>query len=187
MSGHNGNSDGRRHEVQFYSSDDVLLESFARQVATSLKAGNAAIVLATRSHRESLEQILKAEGFDVNHEMHHGRYIALDAAEMLLRIMGKGSLDVDGFYDGLAHLVEAAASATKKENPRVAVCAECVDLLCTLGNRKAAIRLEEAGNELSEKHSVDILCAYRLSSFEGIENSHAFESVCAAHTAVYTQ
>ena len=36
-----------RHEVLFYSNDAVLLDRLTRFIATALKAGNAAIVLAT--------------------------------------------------------------------------------------------------------------------------------------------
>jgi len=36
-----------RHEVQFYSDDAVLLDTFARFIAVALKAGDAAIVVAT--------------------------------------------------------------------------------------------------------------------------------------------
>src|SRR5437899_12050546 len=46
----------RRHEVQFYSCDSGLLESFARVLATALESGGAAIVLATKSHRERSEE-----------------------------------------------------------------------------------------------------------------------------------
>jgi hypothetical protein len=34
---------------------------------------------------------------------------------------------------------------------------------------------------------VDILCAYALSSFHGQEDEHVFKSVCAEHSAVYSQ
>lgn len=181
-----GSTGARRHEVQFYSSDSVLLESFACFIATALTDGNAAIVLAKRPHRESLAQRLQAEGFDVESARQQGTYISLDATEMLLRIMTTGVPDVARFSEGLRRLIESATKATKKEHPRIAICGEFVDLLCALGNMKAAIRLEKAGNELVENHSVDILCAYRLSSFES-EDNHAFKCVCAEHTAVYSR
>lgn len=44
----------RRHEVQFCSDDSVLLESFARVLATALETGDGAVVLATKSHRQGL-------------------------------------------------------------------------------------------------------------------------------------
>jgi len=34
---------------------------------------------------------------------------------------------------------------------------------------------------------VDILCGYALSSFHGEEDKHVFQSICAEHSAVYSQ
>jgi hypothetical protein len=55
-----------RHDVQFYSSDSALLESFAGFIRNALKSHTAVVVLATKSHRESLLQRLSGEGFDVD-------------------------------------------------------------------------------------------------------------------------
>ena len=68
-----------RHEVQFYSSDSALLESFARFIRNALKSHTAVVVLATKSHRESLVQRLSGEDFDIDCAMQHGMYISLEA------------------------------------------------------------------------------------------------------------
>jgi DNA-binding NarL/FixJ family response regulator len=177
----------RRHEVQFYSSDSVLLESFGHLLATALESGDAAIVLATKAHREGLVQRLKGEGFDVDVAMRQGTYISLDAADTLSTIMMNGVPDRAGFLSGLTGLIASGAKAAKKEHPRVAICGECVGLLCTLGNRNAAIRLEEVGNDLLKTHNVDIMCAYPLSSFPDGKHAQVFQNICAGHTAVFSQ
>ena len=64
---------------------------------------------------------------------------------------------------------------------------EAVALLQAEGNADAAIRFEQLGNDLSKTHKVDILCAYSLSSFHGEEDEHVFQSICAEHSAVYSQ
>ena len=176
-----------RHEVQFCSDDSVLVEGFARFIASALEARNAAIVLATRPHRENLVQRLKAEGFDIDGAMKQGTYISLDAAEMLLTIVTRGVPDVVRFFKGLCGLIESAAKATKKEHPRVAICGECAGILCALGNATAAIQLEKAGNDLVQKFNVDILCAYQLNSFQAAEDSPAYQNICAQHTSAYSQ
>ena len=177
----------RRHEVQFYSSHGILLESFARFLATTLGCGDGAIVLATKSHREGLVERLKAEGLDLDVAMRQGTYVALDAVDTLSTIMVNGVPDRARFLEGLNGLVRSAAKAAKKEHPRVAICGECVGVLCALGNTNAAIRLEEVGNDLSKAHNVDIMCAYPLSSFHNGKGVRAFESICAEHTAVYSR
>ena len=177
----------RRHEVQFYSSDSVLLESFGRLVATALESGDAAIVLATKAHREGLVERLKGEGFDVDVAVRQGTYISLDAADTLSTVMMNGVPDRAGFLEGLTGLIAAAAKGAKKEHPRVAICGECVGLLCALGNRNAAIRLEQVGNDLLKAHNIDIMCAYPLGSFHNGKKSEAFQSICAEHTAVHSR
>ena len=174
------------HEVQFYSSDSVLVESFARFIASALKSHNPVIVLATKSHREGLIQKLAGEGFDMDDAIKQGIYIALDAAETLSTIMVNGEPDRLRFFDGLCGLIETAAKAAKTEHPLVAICGECVGLLCAEGNMDAAIRLEEVGNDLAESNNVKIMCAYPLSSFRE-EDSDAYERICAEHTAIYSR
>jgi len=48
-----------RHEVQFYSDDALLLDTFARFIAVALKSGRAAIVVITELHRDGLVSKLK--------------------------------------------------------------------------------------------------------------------------------
>jgi DNA-binding NarL/FixJ family response regulator len=176
-----------RHDVQFYSDDSVLLEGFAGSIATALETGNAAIVIATRSRRENLVQRLKAQGFDVDGATQKGTYVSLDAVEMLLTIMASGVPDVGRFYNSLCSVIGSAAQATKKQHPRIAICNECVGLLCALGNMEAAIQLEKVGNLLVQERNVDVLCAYPSSSFDGGEDDQGFKRVCAEHAFIYSR
>jgi DNA-binding NarL/FixJ family response regulator len=175
-----------RHEVLFYSHDTVLLDSLTRFIATALKAGNAAIVLATKLHRDTLLQRLKAGGVDTDGALQQGTYISLDAADTLSTIMVNDMPDPVRFFGGIGGFIESAAKAAKSEQPRVAVFGEAVALLQAEGKADAAIRFEQLGNDLGKAHKVDILCAYPLSSFHGKEDKHVFESICAEHSAVYS-
>jgi len=174
------------HEVLFYSNDTILLHRLTRFIATALKAGNAAIVLATKSHRESLLQRLKAEGVDTDGALQQGTYISLDAADALSTIMVNDMPDPVRFLGGIGGSIEAAANAAKSERPQVVVFGEAVALLQAEGKGDAAIRFEQLGNDLGKTHKVDILCAYPLSSFHGEEDMHIFQSICAEHSAVYS-
>src|ERR1700722_1771580 len=80
-------SDGRSHVVQFYGEDESLLESLTRFVGGALMAGEAAIVVASRPHREALVRRLKACGLDTTRAAREGRYVSLDAAETLSKFM----------------------------------------------------------------------------------------------------
>ena len=112
-------------------------------------------------------------------------YVSLDAAEMLSTIIVNGAPDRLRFFEGLCGLIESAAKAAKTEHPRVAICGECVGVLCAEGNVNAAIQLEEVGNDLAQSYDVEIMCAYPLSSFTK-EQTGAYQSICAEHTAVYS-
>jgi hypothetical protein len=91
------------------------------------------------------------------------------------------------FFRGIGGLIEAAAKAAKSEQPQVVVFGEAVALLKAEGKADAAIRFEQLGNDLAKTHDVNILCAYPLSSFHGEEDEHVFQSICAEHSAVYSQ
>jgi DNA-binding NarL/FixJ family response regulator len=172
-----------RHEVQFYSDDSVFFKSATRFMADTLMAADAAIVLATNSHREGLVQRLKADGFDIDGAIQQGTYISLDAVDTLSSIMVNGVPDPVRFAAGLDVLIEAAARAADTEHPRIGICGECVGLLFAEGNPNAAISLEKIGNDVLKLHNVDILCAYPLPG--GQEDDQALKSICAEHTAVY--
>src|SRR5688572_20861162 len=82
---------GRAHFVQFYDDDTFLVDSVSRFVATGLGAGDAGVVIATRERLEGLARRFTAYGLDVAQLREQGRYVPLDAAETLSRIMVGGS------------------------------------------------------------------------------------------------
>src|ERR1700678_940400 len=75
------------HVVQFYQEDHVLVQELARLIGASLVSGDAAIVVATKAHRDALAHELAVLGMNVAAASAEGRYVALDAAESLSRIM----------------------------------------------------------------------------------------------------
>jgi len=52
------------HFVQFYESDVFLLDSLSGFIGSGLSAGDACVVIATKAHRERLEERLKADGLN---------------------------------------------------------------------------------------------------------------------------
>jgi FixJ family two-component response regulator len=174
-----------RHNVQFCSYDGVFLEACARFVAAALRASGAAIAIVTKSHWDDLLERLKAEDLDIDGAVRRGTYIWQDARETLSTIMVNGMPDSVLFLDGLRGLVESASRATKGKNTRVAICGERTGLLWAEGKADAAIRLEQLCNELRKIHQVDILCAYPF-GLPALTGEHAFGSICAEHSAVYS-
>ncbi len=174
-----------RHEVLFYSDDTVLLDRLTRFVASALKAGKAAIVLVTKAHADNLLQRLRAGGVDTDGAIQEGTFILQDVAKTLPTFMVKDVPDAARFFEVVSGLMEAAAKAAK--HSRVVACGECSPLLLAEGKPDAAIRIEQITNDLAQTHNADILCTYPLSSFHGEEDEHVFQSICAQHSAVYSQ
>jgi hypothetical protein len=176
----------RQHEVGFYSDDRHLLDDLAQFVGAALKVGNAAIVVATESHRESLLPRLQAHRIDVSAAVEEGRYLALDAAGALSAFMLNGMPDPGQFLKLLGDLTAKAAEAAKGGQSRVALFGECVQLLWAQGNAEAAIQMERLGNELVKKYDVDILCGYSPSRVHGGMDNQTFQRICAEHSAVHS-
>jgi DcmR-like sensory protein len=178
----------RRHEVGFYFDDELLVDQVAQFIGDALRSGNAAIVLATAWHRDSIVAKLQAQRFDLGSAIERGRYIALDAAEAISMIMSDGRPDPVRFFQLIGVFIATAAETTKAaggEHARVAIFGECVHLLWAQGNAEAAIQFEKLGNQLLSTYDIDILCAYSLGGVEGGMDDHVFQRVCAEHSAVH--
>jgi DNA-binding NarL/FixJ family response regulator len=177
----------RRHDAGFYSDDRFVLDDLTQFIGAALKAGNAAIVVATKSHRDSLLPRLQAYGLDISAAIEQGRYIALDAADALPTFMRRGMPDPVRFLKVLGNLIATAAEVAKGEQARVAIFGEMCHLLWAQGNAEAAINVEKLGNQLVKTYDVDILCGYSVSSVQGGMDSRVFERICAEHSAVYSR
>ena len=176
-----------RHEVQFYSDDAVLLDTFARFIAVALRSGRVAIAVITEAHRNGLVLRLENQGLDLEAAIQQGTYIQLDVAKTLSTFMVNDMPDSARFFQVVSGLIEAAAEASRQEHHGVVACGECAPVLWAEGKADAAIRVEKLWDELGKAFGVNILCGYALSSFLGQQNEHAYQSICAEHSAVYSQ
>jgi signal transduction histidine kinase len=172
------------HVVQFYGDDGFLLDELSRFIGTALGAGEAAVVIATREHRDGLARRLKMWGLDTNWAVAHGRYVALDAAETLAKFMRDGWPDAARFAEVVGELIEKVRAASGGEARRVAAVGEMVALLWMEGKADAAIRLEELWNDLARTHAFSLRCAYPMSSFSREEHGDLLLKICAEHSAV---
>lgn len=175
------------HEAGFYSDDRWLLDDLTRFIGSALKAGDAAIVIATESHRDGLLRRLQAEGCAIETAITEGRYLALDAADCLPTFMVGGVVDTARFMESLGNLIQTATKATTKTRSRVALFGECCFLLWAQGNPEAAIQAETVGNQLVQVYDVDILCGYCTGRIpEGLDDN-IFQQICMQHSAVHTK
>jgi hypothetical protein len=172
------------HVVQFYSSDDFLLNAISRFIGTALVAGDSAVVIATQAHRDGLFRELKARGIDSAAIAKHGRCVALDAAETLSKFMRGGHPDRQAFVEIVGGILTRARAAAIGGNSRIAVFGEMVALLWAEGNSAAAIALEGLWNDLAKTQSFFLRCAYPISNFQLAEHSESFLKICSQHSSV---
>jgi signal transduction histidine kinase len=171
------------HTVQFYGEDSSLLDELSRFIGAELVAGDAAVVIATKAHRDGLAQRLQSRGFDVGRAVEQGRYIAVDAADALAEFMRNGWPDADLFTEVIGSFLGQAAAAGRKTG-RIAAFGEMVALLWAQGNAEAAVRLEQLWNNLARTYPLSLRCAYPIADFNREGHGDLFLKICAEHSHV---
>src|SRR5215472_14481789 len=140
----------RRHSAQFYADDRYMLEAAARFVGAALERGEAGVVIATLDHRAGIAERLERRGLSVIRTREEGRYVEVDADQMLAAVMPAGRLDPIRFAEMLGDTTRRASAAARDEHHRLAVFGEAVSLLCSRGEHEAALQLEQLWNDLSQ-------------------------------------
>jgi signal transduction histidine kinase len=171
------------HVVQFYGEDSSLLDELIRFIGAELVAGGAAVVIATKAHRDGLAQRLQSRGFDTETAIEQGRYIAVDAAETLAQIMREDQPDAELFNRVVGSFLRQLTSA-KAKTGRVVAFGEMVALLWADGNADAAVRIEQLWNDIAQSYPMTLRCAYPMSGFHREDHTDSFLQICAEHSHV---
>jgi PAS domain S-box-containing protein len=159
----------------------VLIRYLSDQVSESLRAGGAAVIIARPAHRQELTRRLDENGLDMATAERAGRYVCLDAADTLERLMAYG-LAEERFRELMRQTLDRARAATGAESPDIFLFGEMVALLWERGQSDAALRLEELWNRLAQENSFRLHCSYPMACFTG-EDDDAIRKICELHTA----
>jgi PAS domain S-box-containing protein len=176
--------DSVAHVVRFYTDDSSYLDTLHHSVEAVLKAGDAAVIIATEAHRNGLTSRLNASGLDLARAIEDGRYALLDAAETLSRFMSGGMPDPASFAEIIGIRIAQARKATEKSHGRVSAFGEMVAVLWAEGKFDAAVALEQLWNQLAETHSFGLQCAYPMKGFGREEHGEYFLKICGEHSAI---
>lgn len=176
----------RCHEVQFYSDEPSFLDGFTRFISAALKAGNAALFVGSTAHRYILYEKLHKESAETRAAIRVGKYVALDAVELLSNFMVNDMPNSTRFLKATDDLIVAASKWKNDERLRVAICGECAPILWAEGKADAAIRLEELWDEIAGTYDVDVLCGYLRKSIHCEEDDYTFRRICEEHSAVHS-
>jgi signal transduction histidine kinase len=168
------------HLVQYYEQEGFLYDRVTDFMSGGLRGSDAAVLIATRAHRDGVESRLYRRGVDLPGLTARGRYHALDARDTLSRFMVDGKPDPERFANTIGPVIKTA----RGDDRRVLAFGEMVALVWAEGNREAAVRLEELWNDLARKETFALLCAYPISHFDDAGDAKPFADINAAHTSV---
>ncbi len=169
------------HSVHIYENDDSLIARLCAIIATSLRLGDSALIVATAEHRAQLVTALRQVGIDVRACARDGHYTMLDAQQLLSTFMREGMPDGDLFRQTIGAVLLDARRRAEGRNQGLIVFGEMVALLWADGNKAAAMKLEELWNEAMHNVTFHLHCAYPREGFSG---SCDIDSVHGLHTHV---
>ena len=101
------------HIVQFHANDKFLIDDIARMIASALVSGDAAVIIATASRCEQLQNQLRTSGLDTELARNEGRYMVLDAEATLEEIYRHRKIDTHRFTT----LVQQGHRQRRREQP----------------------------------------------------------------------
>lgn len=164
----------RRHVVSF--SVALPTGAVADHLSAALAQGGAALMIATSEHRRAVKDHLRELGHDVPHGT-FGMWMEADAQDMIGRMVVDGVLDEHRFATEILPILPADLPGP------VHVYGDMVAMLWAEGHIDAALRLEEAWNDIALLRPFVLLCG-----FPGVavtqDNVDALATLCALHDAV---
>ncbi len=167
-----------------YADDGFLIDVLSGFIGGALTVGDAAVVIATKSHRAQLETRLPAQGVDTAKAAMQGRYVVLDATETLAKVVVEGSVDETRFSDTVGGALMQAEMAIAHKQGRIAIFGELVALLWVEGKPSEAVRVEQLWNHLAKNHSFSLLCAYPIAGCNSERHIEPFLEMCGEHSSV---
>ncbi len=167
------------HLVQFYENDSFLIDTLSSWFDAGLRSGGACIYIGTPSHRRSLEERLKAKCIALDSMRNTGRFVCLDAASMLSRLLVNGWPEQTHFNHEVEGRVAAAAC-----HGNVRIFGEMVALLWREGKSREALRLEEIWNDFIKNHPIALCSAYPINDLSAAATEAALQQICAMHSIV---
>jgi PAS domain S-box-containing protein len=171
------------HTVQFYGDDGFLLHELNGYIGSALKAGSSAIIIATQAHIYDLARKLKSNGVNLATATGEGRYVALEATQVMSKFLVDGRPDPARFSQVIGEVISRAADTSRDTHRRVVAFGEMVALLWAEGQCEAAIQLEKLWNDLAMSYSFSLHCAYPMQGFCR-EDLDSLLKICAEHTAI---
>lgn len=147
----------KAHMVHLCRDAASLRTMVSRYLSDGFRCGEAAAVIATRSHVGEFRRELRDRGVDAERLEDEGRLAVLDARSTLDRFMRHGMPDETLFRQTVGAVLSELSA---KSPPNIRAYGEMVSVLWSEGRFDAAVRLEELWNRLGENLNFTLLCVY---------------------------
>jgi len=170
------------HVLQFCDDDQALTLAAADFLAEGIASGQAVVAFATPARREAMRDHLRTRGLDVEYLERESRFTIHDARATLATFMAGDMPDPRKFSHSVGAAVERLCEANHGADVRAF--GEMVSLLWQDGNTRAAIRLEELWNELTETYPLALLCSYAGGGFLAATAAGDRAAVVRLHTHI---
>lgn len=171
----------RWHYVHFHESEAALVDNICRFLVPALRPQHAGVVVATQDHLIALRQRAGTFGLDLEAAEANGQFVALDAQDLLSRIMVHGLPDNTRFHV----IVQGMLLKVAEEHSHLHIYGEMVALLWQDGNEKGTHLLEELWNNLGRMRPFSLLCGYPKSAFATEGAADDLARICNAHSHVH--
>ncbi len=171
----------RTHVVDLYREDADLVAHVSGLAERALAGGGAVVAIFTRDHLEALGARLRAGGIDLSVAVEAGRYVPVDAGEMLSGFLVEGALDLPALRRAVESVLERAAAAG---HAGVHVLGEGVALLWDAGLVAQALELEAEWDAAARRDGFFLYCGYPFEAMAERADLADLQGVCELHSAM---
>lgn len=168
------------HAVHFYSDSAGMEAHVAAFIQSGIQADETVLTIATKERRDGFAEHLRAACPDFAGTIDLlSSYHALDADEVLSTFIVDNRPERSRFFASMDEVFSKPA----REGRSIRVFGEMVTRLWQTGHPQAAIELEELWNELAQRYTFSLLCAYPLNVFTEQDRQYFLET-CATHSQI---
>lgn len=144
--------------IHFYETEHSLHDRVAGFLRGGLKAGQPALVIATRPHLQAIAGRLAAENIDVDAADRSGALVLIDPRRWLVNLTSESALD-EGRLKAIVNLLLHAAFQGSSCGR---VYSEMVDLVWQEICPSAALRVRQVWHDVATAHRRSVFLAYSL-------------------------
>lgn len=145
------------HIVQLYEGETELLNTLDGFVRGGLQRGEGVIVIGTAAHLADLEDRLVLMGLDVATARFQERYVTVDSADILFKMLNGDGTD-EAFFTTFSRQILSRARGPAGRTVRAF--GELSAIIWERDFHGAALFLERLWHELCQKEGLTLYCAY---------------------------